>query len=173
MEKVEFKREVYVENDDLCKLNYTYLPHDKIYFSQVDFFTKKFLQTLIRDIGLTEAIEITTKINQNYNCTSPLTLKELNFLINHTVLDNTSVNNYNNLAYYLEQNKQYRESVYLLKKILEKYPVRIVAWLNYGDSLWEINEKSQAKSAYQKYMLLMQSQGKDVSKIPQRVNDRI
>lgn len=172
LEKVDFKRETYVENDDLCELSYTYLPNEKIYLSQVDFFTTKFLQSLIRDISLIEATEITTKINQKYNCTSPLSIKELKFLFNHTVLDNNSVNDYNNLAYYLEQKKQYQTSIYLLKNILEKYPTRIVAWLNYGDSLWGMSEKSQAKSAYQKYVYLMKSQGKDLSKIPQRVYER-
>lgn len=173
LDKLEFKRETYVENYDICNLNYTFLPNNKIYFSQVDFFDRTFLQSLIRNISLKEAIEITTKTNKNYNCTSSLSITELNFLLDSTVLDNSSVSNYNNLAFYLEKNKQYRESIFLLKNILEKYPVRIVTWLNYGDSLWEINEKSQAKSAYQKYILLMKSQGKDQSKIPQRVNDRI
>ena len=172
LEKVEFKRETYVESDDLCKLSYTYLPDDKIYLSQVDFFAMKFLQSLTRNINLNEATELTTKINKKYNCSSPLSIKELNFLLNHSVLDNTSVNNYNNLAYYLEQKMQYQASVYLLKNILEKYPTRIVAWLNYGDSLWGMKEKSQAKSAYQKYISLMKFKKKDLSKIPQRVYDR-
>lgn len=44
MEKVEFKWETYVENKDICKLNYTYIAKDRIYFSQVDFFNKKFLE---------------------------------------------------------------------------------------------------------------------------------
>lgn len=173
LEKVEFKKETSVENVDLCKLNYTYFPKDKIYLSQVDFFNTQFLHELVRDINLKEAIEITTKTNQKYNCTSPLSTKELDFLIEKSVLDNNSVNSYNNLAYYLEQNKQYRESVFLLKNILGKYPTRVVSWINYGDSLWGMNDKLQAKEAYKKYISLMKSQNKDSSKIPKRVYDRI
>ncbi|MBV6878684.1 hypothetical protein NG800_002230 [Epilithonimonas ginsengisoli] len=173
LEKVEFKKETYVENYDICKLNYTYLPKDNIYFSQVDFFNLQFLYALVRDINLKEATEITTRTNQKYNCTSPLSTKELDFLIEKSVLDNNSVNSYNNLAYYLEQNKQYRESVFLLKNILGKYPIRVVAWINYGDSLWGMNNKIAAKEAYKKYISLMKSQNKDSSKIPKRVYDRI
>ena len=77
LEKVEFKWETYVENKDICKLNYSYIPKDKIYFSQVDFFNKKFLESLIRNISLSEATEITTRINENYNCTSSISIIEL------------------------------------------------------------------------------------------------
>lgn len=173
LSKVDFKKETYIENDDLCNLSYVYLPNKTIHFSEVDFFDKKFLQSLTRDMSLNQAIEIVTKTNQNYNCTSNLSTIELEFLLEKTFLDDNSVNNYNNLAYYLEQNKQYKESCYLLKKITQKYPNRIVAWLNYGDALWMLAEKSYAKNAYQKYTCLMKSQHKDVSKIPQRVYDRV
>ena len=52
-----------------------------------------------------------TKTNQSYDCTSNLNTKELDFLLKKTVLDNKSVKNYNNLAYHLEQNKQYETSL--------------------------------------------------------------
>ncbi|MBO6184349.1 MAG: tetratricopeptide repeat protein [Chryseobacterium sp.] len=173
LSKIDFKKETYVKNDDLCNLSYVYLPNKKIHFSEVDFFDKKFLQSLTRDMSLNQAIEIVTKTNQHYNCTSNLSTIELEFLLEKTFLDDNSVNNYNNLAYYLEQNKQYEESCYLLKKITQKYPNRVVAWLNYGDALWMLAEKSDAKNAYQKYTSLMKSQHKDVSKIPRRVYDRV
>lgn len=105
LEKVEFKWETYVENKDICKPNYTYIPKDKIYFSQVDFFNKKFIQYLITMISLREATEITTKINENYNCTSSISIIELQHILDSTILDDKSVQSYNNLAYYLEQNK--------------------------------------------------------------------
>lgn len=173
LDKIEFKREAYVEYVDICKFSYTYFPSETIHFSEVDFFNQKFVQTLIRDISLNQAIEIVTKTNQSYDCTSNLNTKELDFLLKKTVLDNKSVNNYNNLAYHLEQNKQYETSCYLLKKIIDKYPNRVVAWLNYGDALWGMNEIQQGKRAYQKYILLMKNQRKDLSKIPQKVYQRI
>lgn len=97
---------------------------------------------------------------------------ELQNILDNTISDDKSVQSYNNLDYYLEQNNQYKESVYLLHNILEKYPLRVLSWINYGDSLWGLNEKSQAKSAYQKYISLMKSQKKNLTKIPQRVFER-
>ncbi|WP_333852042.1 tetratricopeptide repeat protein [Epilithonimonas sp.] len=173
LEKVEFKRETYAEQVDLCHINFTYFPNKIIYLSEVDFFNQKYLNSLNRNISLKDAIEITKKVNQNYQCTSNISEQELEYMLTKIALSNVSVNEYNNLAYYLEQNKQYSASKYLLETILEKYPHRVVAWLNYGDTLWELNEKSRAKSAYQKYKSLMKSQGKDLSKIPLNIEDRI
>ncbi|MDR2238599.1 MAG: hypothetical protein LBE92_20915 [Chryseobacterium sp.] len=172
LDKVEFKRETYVENVDMCKFGYTYFSNETIPFSKVDFFNRKFLQSLIRDISLNQAIEIATKVNQSYNCTSSLSINELDFLLKKTILDNKSVNSYNNLAYHLEQKKQYETSNYLLKKITETFPDRVVAWLNYGDVLWGLNENMEAKGVYKKYISLMKSQNKDLNKIPQRVYER-
>lgn len=71
-----------------------------------------------------------------------------------------------------EQNNQYKESVYLLHNILEKYPLCVLSWINYGDSLWGLNEKSHSKIAYQKYIYTLKSQNKDLTKISQRVFER-
>ena len=172
LDKIEFKRETYVEYVDICKFSYTYFPSETIHFSEVDFFNQKFVQTLIRDISLNQAIEIVTKTNQSYDCTSNLNTKELDFLLKKTVLDNKSVNNYNNLAYHLEQNKQYETSCYLLIKIIDKYPNRVVAYLNLADAYWGLDRQNKAKESYQKYLSLMKSQNKDLSKIPQRVYER-
>lgn len=173
LEKIEFKRETYAEQLDLCKINFTYFPNKTIYFSEVDFFNQKFLNSLNRNISLNDAIDITKKVNQDYHCTSNVSEKELESLLKKISLSDVSVNQYNNLAYYLEQNQQYNESKYLLETILKTYPNRVVAWLNYGDVMWELNEKSKAKSAYQKYKSLMKSQGKNLSKIPINIENRI
>lgn len=172
LSKIDFKKETYVENDDLCNLNYVYHPNKTIHFSEVDFFDQNFLRSLTRDISLNQAIEIVTKTNQSYSCTSSLTTKELDFLLKKTTLDNKSVNNYNNLAYHLEQKKQYETSYYLLEKIVDKYPNRVVAYLNLADAYWGLDRQNKAKESYQKYLSLMKSQNKDLSKIPQRVYER-
>jgi tetratricopeptide (TPR) repeat protein len=80
---------------------------------------------------------------------------------------------FNDKAYYLEQMKCYKTSVYILEQILKKYPDRVVAYLNLGDAYWGNKNIEEAKKAYQKYILLMKSQRKDLKKIPQRVYDRI
>ncbi len=91
-------------------------------------------------------------------------------------IENVTVDNIdevNDVAYYLEQSSVFKESVYLLKEILKKDAQRVVAWLNMADAQWGANNKIDAKVSYQKYLALMKSQGKDLSKIPTRVYDRI
>ncbi|WP_312400015.1 tetratricopeptide repeat protein, partial [Chryseobacterium sp.] len=63
--------------------------------------------------------------------------------------------------------------IFLLKKIIQKFPSRVVAYLNLADNYWAINDKDLAKKNYKKYIELMKSQNKDQSKIPQRVFERI
>ena len=79
---------------------------------------------------------------------------------------------YNNIAYYLEKAKAYKESIYLLEKILEKYPNRTVAYYNLGDSYWGLDDKVSAKKAYKTYIKQMKEKGKE-NKIPTRVYNRV
>ena len=79
----------------------------------------------------------------------------------------------NDKAYYLEQMGVYKESIYILKKVISKDPDRVVAYLNIADAYWGNNEKEEAKESYKKYIDLMKNQGKNMNKIPQRVYDRI
>jgi tetratricopeptide (TPR) repeat protein len=88
-------------------------------------------------------------------------------------LSTKSLDCYNNIAYYLEQSGHYDESIYLLEKIVNNYPDRIVAYLNIGDSYWDKKQIDNAKKNYQKYIHLMELQKKDMKRIPQRVYDRI
>ena len=83
-----------------------------------------------------------------------------------------TVTDYNDIGYYLEQTHNYEKAVFLLEKIIEKFPDRVVAYLNIADALWALNNFELAKSNYHNYISLMKSQGKDVSLIPQRVYDR-
>ena len=61
---------------------------------------------------------------------------------------------------------------YFVEKIIQKEPTRVVAYLNLGDSYWANDDKEKAKQNYQKYIDLMKSQQKDISKVPQRVYER-
>ena len=119
-----------------------------------------------------DAQSILTNFNKNYQCTEILNKNEIDYLLKTYDINEKNVNDYNNIAYYLEQNKQFETSLYLLNKIISKYPSRVVAWLNLGDVNWELNEKIKAKEGYNKYISLMKSQKKDLSKIPQRVYER-
>lgn len=79
----------------------------------------------------------------------------------------------NDKAYFLEKINQDKTSAFILEKIIEKKPERVVAWLNLGDVYWKLNKKEEAKEKYKKYVSLMKSQNKDLKKVPARVNERI
>ena len=79
---------------------------------------------------------------------------------------------YNNIAYYLQKAGANEEAVYLLGKILEKFPKRIVAYYNIGDAYWELEEKQKAIKAYTTYIEQMCDNGNQ-KKIPQTILERV
>lgn len=89
-------------------------------------------------------------------------------------LNKSNINDFNDLAYYIGLCKDGKtSSIFLLKEIIKKEPNRTVAYLNLGDAQWGFDENEKAKKSYMKYISLMKSQGKDLSKIPTRVYERI
>ncbi|OCL85327.1 hypothetical protein AAX26_02036 [Aliarcobacter thereius] len=83
-------------------------------------------------------------------------------------ISNKTLTQYNDIAYYLQLANANEEAIFLLEKIIEKYPNRIVAYLNLADSYIGINNKEEAKQNYEKYVNLMKQNNKD-EKIPKRV----
>ena len=87
--------------------------------------------------------------------------------------ENLSINEFNNVAFFSYKSKAYDESIYILNKIIKKYPARTVAYLNLADCYWELKDKDKAKENYKKYIQLMTEQKKDLKKIPKYVYERI
>uniref|UniRef100_A0AAU6WTA5 Tetratricopeptide repeat protein n=1 Tax=Chryseobacterium endophyticum TaxID=1854762 RepID=A0AAU6WTA5_9FLAO len=85
----------------------------------------------------------------------------------------SNVESANNQAFNLEKIGANQQSKILLEQIIRQFPDRIVAYLNLADVLWKIQDHDQAKINYTKYLSLMKSQNKNLSKVPQRVYDRI
>ena len=79
---------------------------------------------------------------------------------------------YNDIAYYLQKAGANEEAVYLLKKIVAKFPNRTVAYINLGDAYWELGEKEKARKAYTTYIEQMCNKGLQ-KKIPQEVLKRV
>ena len=79
---------------------------------------------------------------------------------------------YNNIAYYLQKAGANEEAVYLLEKIIKKFPNRTVAYYNLGDSYWELGEKKKAINAYTTYIEQMCHKGLQ-KKIPKVVLERV
>ena len=91
----------------------------------------------------------------------------VNFFVKYP-LENKTLQKYNDIAYYLQQSNANDEAIFLLEKIIEKFPNRTVAYLNLADSYAGKGESEKAKQNYEKYISLMKQDGKE-SKIPQRV----
>lgn len=85
----------------------------------------------------------------------------------------SNVESANNQAFHLEKTGANQQSKILLEQIIRQFPDRIVAYLNLADVLWKMHDQNQAKIHYAKYLSLMKSQNKNLSKVPQRVYDRI
>lgn len=108
------------------------------------------------------------KMHENIN----ISFFKLYQLISLNSISSTSMIDYNDLAYYLEKTKDYKKAIYLLEKIIKKFPYRMVAYYNIGDAYWNDGNKRKAKEAYNKYIELMMKDGKE-KKVPQIVKDRV
>jgi tetratricopeptide (TPR) repeat protein len=98
----------------------------------------------------------------------------LEYVVNkHTVvLNSTTLSLLNDLAYFLEQTKQYTKAEPILLEITKKFPDRTVAWLNLGDAQLGLGKSDEAKKAYNRYVELMKIAGKE-AKIPKRILEGI
>lgn len=82
------------------------------------------------------------------------------------------INEINNIAYFVQKNKDDYLAISILKNVISKYPTRTVAYLNIADSEWNLNERESAIDHYKMYVILMKQNNK-ANKIPRIVIDRI
>ncbi|MEN4761842.1 tetratricopeptide repeat protein [Chryseobacterium sp. C39-AII1] len=174
IDKIEFSKNTYVEQNNICKIYYTYLPKNGINVSinSLNSFTENNLSNFIRKLTLKQALEIVSTNNKNYQCTSLLNTEEIIELLEKFPISISTINNYNNIAYYLQESHINHEAILILNNILKKFPDRVVAYLNLADAYWEEGKKEKAVANYRQYVSLMKSQGKDLNKIPERVYTR-
>jgi tetratricopeptide (TPR) repeat protein len=105
--------------------------------------------------------------NKNTNC-----LPE-EYLDRYLYLDyKQTISKSNDIAFFFEQAGYYKEAVYLLEKIIKKFPNRTVAYYNLGDAYWELGEKDKAIKAYTTYIEQMCDKGLQ-KKIPKEVLKRV
>lgn len=124
--------------------------------------------------------EIITNLNNltnylvQFSKSEPKQYNKINIdqVLNTLFLDDNTLEDYNNIAYYLEKSKMYKESAYLLEKIIEKFPDRTVAYFNLGDAYYGLRQKDKAIKTYQTYIDQMKKKGWE-NKIPKRVLDRV
>jgi tetratricopeptide (TPR) repeat protein len=92
--------------------------------------------------------------------------------IDYVSISNQNLTTLNDFAYKLE-NINPDITINILQKILEKFPNRTVAYLNLADTYWAIGNQELAKENYKRYVEIMKSQKKDLTKIPKQVWERI
>lgn len=92
----------------------------------------------------------------------------IEYLFNYPI-SNKNVVKYNDLAYFLSNDDI---SLYILSSVIKKFPKRTVAYLNIGDSFYNLGNEYQARKNYKKYISLMKLQKKDL-KIPKYVYERL
>ncbi|WP_428740042.1 tetratricopeptide repeat protein [Sulfurimonas sp.] len=145
--------------------------------------TKEAIEKKLNEINISNNVVLNSLeefVKKNYakKYDSLFTLKDSSFdigalkeILNEVPISTKTLTQYNDIAYYLEQANANDEAIYLLEKIIEKYPNRIVAYYNLGDAYWDDGDKLKAKQAYKKYIELMTNADKE-KKIPQIVKDR-
>lgn len=87
-------------------------------------------------------------------------------------LTQKTLTQYNNIAYHLQKAGAHKEAVYLLEKILEKFPNRTVAYYNLADGYWALGDKDKARKSYSTYIEQMCHKGLQ-KKIPKEVLKRV
>ncbi len=102
---------------------------------------------------------------------SSLNKAYIEYYLQHYPLSKKTVTSYNNAAYYMIKKEKFFTAIFLLEKIVEKFPQRTVAYINLGDAYYSDYDK-RYKQAYAKYIALMEKHNKR-SRIPKRVWKRM
>jgi len=142
-------------------------------------FLKKVKSFKVNEILILNSLESFVKGGNYVHGDSMLTLKMSSFDIDvlKAILDEVkltikTLTPYNNIAYYLQKAGANEEAVYLLEKIIEKFPKRTVAYYNLGDAYWALGWKEEAKKVYETYVKQMIAKGKE-KRIPKVIKQRI
>ena len=117
-----------------------------------------------------DLLSIETRIKNNDIET--FTVNFFKNILPHKTLAHTTLTPYNNIAYYLQKAGANEEAIYLLERIIKKFPNRTVAYYNLGDAYLGLAEKEKAIKAYTTYIEQMYK--KDLQKkIPKEVLDKV
>ncbi|KXU93635.1 hypothetical protein CR51_28800 [Caballeronia megalochromosomata] len=87
-------------------------------------------------------------------------------------IDPSSVEDINNIAYFLSENNRSYDAIILLQKIVQEFPDRTVAKLNLADAYWNTHLDEQGIKMYKEYVAQMTARGLE-RKIPRHVIMRI
>lgn len=115
-------------------------------------------------------LEVISKNSSDEYLRNPLLMVDVLNMIKDINLNNVQAAN--DCAYFLEMIYEEEQAEVILKKILEQFPDRIVAYLNIGDVYRKQEKNIDALNAYEKYLELMTEKGWE-AKIPDHVPEFI
>jgi len=150
--------------------NYTdqYLERKYITDSQVDISGKKHINSLVKEYKK-ESVEARIKYLLDIKIKNTrVTFFEVNEWFFLLPLSKENLSNYNDIAYYLQKQENHKLAIFILAKILSKFPDRVVAYLNIADSQMAMELEEDALKNYEEYLKLMKQKGK-FKKVPKRV----
>ena len=156
---------------DIKKLNYLKIPlkNNKIEKYLYIYNDYKFKDTTY-EVLFNYIFLINNKYNkQKYDTNKFTKIYNINYL---DLNNKNNILKYNNMAYYLQKAGASKEAIFILEKILKKYPNRTVAYYNIADAYWDIDDKINAIKYYKIYVKQMKEKNKE-NKIPQKIVSRI
>jgi len=149
-------------NGKICNLERKSFFNDKLTIINNKLYNCKPLNNNI--ISLDELLSIA----KENNLKNILTKNEIRLLFIYSKLTDKTLTKYNNIAYYLQKAGASKEAIFILEKILSKYPNRTVAHYNIADAYWDIDDKENAIKHYKIYVKQMKQKGKQ-NKIPNKI----
>ncbi|NOR55457.1 MAG: tetratricopeptide repeat protein [Sulfurovum sp.] len=175
-----FLLKIYVTNKDFVGIDGFYHgEYLRFSYKSHNAFLKKIRNIKITDKLILNSLETFLKPNYKNKYDSEFTLKDSTFgndtlkdILKDIPITIKRLTQYNNIAYYLQKAGANKEAIYLLEKIVAKFPQRTVAYYNLGDAYWELGEKEKAIESYSKYVEQMKKRGKE-KKVPGEVLKRV
>jgi tetratricopeptide (TPR) repeat protein len=72
----------------------------------------------------------------------------------------------NNKGCFLQQLGYSTEANLFFQEVVRRYPTRAVAYLNRGDTYWQLGQPAAAQTDYRRYVWLLRTQHKDTTRVP-------
>lgn len=69
-------------------------------------------------------------------------------------------------GYFLQQLGYFTEANLFFNEVVRRYPTRAVAYLNRGDTYWQLGQPAAAQADYCRYVGLLRTQHKDTTRVP-------
>jgi hypothetical protein len=117
-----------------------------------------------------ERLLIGFKKNQ-LSITKGIDICQIAEMVHCVPISKDNLGKYNDFAFFLSQTKEGAiGAVYILETLINKFPERIVAYLNIADVYFDLKTMPTANKYYLQYVNLMKKDGKE-GKIPKRVSE--